>query len=54
MRHQHRLPREEYSTDVPGGVQEPRRCGTEGDGLVGSVGGRWTVGLDGLRGLFQL
>ena len=29
------------------------RCGTEERGLVGSFGGRWTVGLDDLRGLFQ-
>jgi len=25
---------------VPGGVQETWRCGTEGRGLVGSIGGR--------------
>ena len=37
---------------VPGGGQEIWRCGTEGHGLVGTVG--WGgVGLDGLRGLFQ-
>jgi len=28
-------------------------CCTEGCGLVGSIGGRWTVGLDDLGGLFQ-
>ena len=38
---------------VPGGVQETFRCCTEGCGLVGNIGGRWTVGLDDLRGLFQ-
>ena len=26
---------------------------TEGHGLVGNTGDRWTVGLDDLRGLFQ-
>lgn len=30
------------------------RCCTEGHGLVGNIGGRWVVGLDDLRGLFQL
>jgi len=35
---------------VPGSVQEPQRCGTEEHGSVGSIGGRWTVGLDDLRG----
>ena len=34
---------------VPGGVQEMLRCCTEGHGLVGSVGERWTVGLDDLQ-----
>ena len=38
---------------VPVGVQETWRCGSEGHGLVGNVGGRWTVGLDDLRGLFK-
>lgn len=38
---------------VPVGVQEIRRCGTEKRGLVGGIGGSWTVGLDNLRGLFQ-
>jgi len=33
-------------------VQEMHRCGTEGLGLVGNIGGRWMVGLDDLRGLF--
>ena len=28
-------------------------CGTEECGLVGNIGGKWTVGLDDLRGLFQ-
>jgi len=35
--------------------KEVCRLGTEGQGLVDSTGGgRWTVGLDDLRGLFQL
>jgi len=38
---------------VPGGVQEPFRCCTEGRSLVGNIGNRWMVGLDDLRGLFQ-
>jgi len=38
---------------VPGGIQEACRCYTEGHGLVGSIGGRWTVGLDDLICLFQ-
>ena len=36
-----------------GGIQETLRCCTEGHGLVGSIGDRWMVGLDDLRGLFQ-
>ena len=39
---------------VPGGVQEMFKCCTEGHGLVGNIGDRWTVGLGDLRGLFQL
>ena len=37
----------------PGGVQGTSRCCAEGRGLVGNIGGRWVVGLDGLGGLFQ-
>ena len=37
----------------PGGVQEQGRCGTEGNGLVSNIGGRQTVGLDYLSGLFR-
>jgi len=37
----------------PGGVQETFGCCTEGHGLVGSIGGRWRVGLGGLGGVFQ-
>ena len=33
---------------VPGGVQETCRCCTEGCGLVGTIGDRWTVALDDL------
>jgi len=29
------------------------RCCTEGHGLVGNIGDRWTVGLDDLGDLFQ-
>ena len=35
------------------GVQETCSCGIWGYGLEGSTGGRWTVGLDDLSGLFQ-
>ena len=38
---------------VPGGVQELWRCGTEERGCDGSIGVRWTVGLDDLRGLIE-
>ena len=38
---------------VPGGVPETWRCGTEGWDFVGSIGGRWAVGRDDLRDLFQ-
>jgi len=38
---------------VPGGVQEAFRCCTEGHGLVGNIGDRWTVGLDDLQAFFQ-
>ena len=34
-------------------VQEMCTYGTVGDGLVGSIGGRWAVGQDDLRGFFQ-
>ena len=37
----------------PGSAQEMFRCCTEGFGLVGNIGERWTVGLDDLGGLFQ-
>ena len=35
---------------IPGGVPEPCGRGTEEHGSVGRIGGRWTVGLDDLRG----
>lgn len=35
-----------------GGVQELFRCGTEGHGLLGNIGGRWMVGLDDPGGRF--
>lgn len=35
-------------------VFKTRRCGTEELSLLGSIGGRWTAGLDDLGGLFQL
>ena len=38
---------------IPGGVQEICGSATEGRGLVSKVGGRWAVGLDDLRDLFQ-
>ena len=37
----------------PGGVQETFRCCIGGRDLVGNIGVKWTVGLDGLGGLFQ-
>ena len=39
---------------IPGGAQKTFRCCTEGDGLVGNISDSWMVGLDDLRGLFQL
>jgi len=36
----------------PWRYSEMFRC-TEGHGLVGNVGDRWTVGMDDLGGLFQ-
>ena len=39
---------------IPGGVRELFRWCTEGRGLVGNIGGRWTVELDDLGDLFQL
>jgi len=38
---------------IPGGIPETWRCDIEGCGLVGSIGGRWTVGLDDHGDLFQ-
>jgi len=35
----------------PGGVKEMFSCCTEGDGLVGNTGDRWTVVLDDVRGM---
>jgi len=49
--HWSRLPWEVVESS--GGVQEMCRCGTEGRGLVGNIGGRWMVGYDDLRSLFQ-
>ena len=34
-------------------VQATFRCCTNGQGLLGNIGDRWTVGLDNLGGLFQ-
>ena len=36
-----------------GFIQKTIRCCTEGHGLVGNTGDRWTVGWDDIRGLFQ-
>ena len=44
------LPGEVGGVTIPGGIQELWRCGTEGRGQWGWVGG---VGLGDLRGLFQ-
>jgi len=38
---------------VPEGDREVCRCGTKEHSLVGNVCGKWTVGLDNLRDLFQ-
>ena len=37
----------------PGGVQGTLRCCTEGHGLVGNTGDKWTVGLVDFDSLFQ-
>ena len=37
---------------IPGNIQETSRCGSKGQGVLGNVGGRWTVGLGDLEGLF--
>lgn len=34
-------------------AQETFQCCTGGHGWVGNIGGRWTVGQDGLGGFFQ-
>jgi len=39
---------------IPGGVEKTCGYGTKEHGLVGSIGGRWPVGLDDLRSIFQL
>jgi len=31
---------------IPGDVRETWRCNTEGHGLIGDIGDRWTVQLD--------
>lgn len=38
---------------VPGSIQETSRCGTKELVLLGNTDGRWTAGLDDLRGLSQ-
>ena len=38
---------------IPGGVQKTFRCCTEGHGLVGNIGDKWTVALDDPGGLLQ-
>lgn len=49
-----RLPREVLvGVTIPGSLQEMYRYGTEGHSLVGSIHGKWMVGLD-IRGLFQI
>ena len=35
---------------IPGGIPEMLSCGTKEHGLVGNIDGRWTVGLEDLRG----
>lgn len=45
VRHWNRLSRK---VAAPGGVSGKGRCG-----LVGSIVGRWAIGLGDLRGLFQ-
>lgn len=37
----------------PGGIQGTFRCCAEGHGLMRTIGDRWIVGLDDLRGLLQ-
>ena len=39
---------------IPGGVREKGGCCTEGHDIVGIIGDELMVGLNDLRGLFQL
>ena len=45
---------EDGGVNIPRNVQEMCRRGTQGYDIKGIISGRWIVGLDNLRGLFQL
>jgi len=51
VRHWNRLPR--VVVVSPALEVSRNRCCMEGYGLVGNIGDRWMVRLDGLGGLFQ-
>jgi len=38
---------------VPGDVQEVCRCDTEEHSVMDSISGKWTIGLDDLKGFVQ-